>query len=193
MHAPIPQTVPSEAPSGRRSLVFLGSNPLSVAENACRGCVMNEVEPMLSDLLAPVYDDGTITVRQDAEWPVPGFMVVAVRPHLGALDEMDLALVHRLATVTRCVRRAMRQELELAAVQTYQEDKVDRPHYHSWMLPLWPGEMARHTINPRIYESNIAQYLQLFHLREYEARLRACAQLIADHLDRSEELSGIRS
>jgi hypothetical protein len=88
MHASIPQTVPSEAPSGRRSLVFLGSNPLSVAENACRGCVMNEVEPMLSDLLAPVYDDGTITVRQDAEWPVPGFMVVAVRPHLGSRSKV---------------------------------------------------------------------------------------------------------
>ena len=191
MHALNSQTTRSTEPPGRRSLVFLGSNPLSVAENACRGCVMNEVEPMLSDLLAPVYDDGTITVRQDAEWPVPGFMVVAVRPHLGALDQMDLALVHRLATVTRCVRRAMRQELELAAVQTYQEDKVDRPHYHSWMLPLWPGEMARHAINPRIYESNIAQYLGLFQLREYEARVRACSQLIAEHLDKSDELRTI--
>lgn len=171
-----------------RLLDFLGSPPLRVPERTCRGCVMNEFEPWFSSLLTPVYDDGTITVRQDAEWPVPGFMVVAVRPHLGALDEMDLATAHRLATVTRCVRRAMRTELGLTAVQTYQEDKIERAHYHVWMLPLWPDVMEYHSINPRIYESNIAEYLRLFRLPEREPHIRFCTERIGDHLARSPEL-----
>ena len=178
----------TQASEGYRVLQFLGGTPLTVPENACRGCVMNAIEAELPELLAPVYDDGTITVRQDAEWAVPGFMVVAVRPHLGGVDQMDLPVVHRLATVMRFVRRAMRTELGLAAVQTYQEDKLDRPHYHAWMLPLWPQMMARHEINPRIYESNIARYLSLFTLAEQGAQIRLCTQRIGAYLDQIPEL-----
>ena len=186
----INQSLPTgpRAAEGYRILQFLGGTPLTVPENACRGCVMNALEAELPKLLAPVYDDGTITVRQDAEWAVPGFMVVAVRPHLGGVDQMDLPLVHRLATVTHFVRRAMRTELGLAAVQTYQEDKLDRPHYHAWMLPLWPQMMVRHQINPRIYESNIARYLSLFTLAEHEAQIRVSARCIGAYLDQVPEL-----
>lgn len=178
------------APPGLRILEFLGGEPLFVPESACRGCLMNELEGSLPDLLDPVYDDGAITVRQDAEWAVPGFMVVAVRPHVGGLDEMELPLAERVVRVTRAVRAVMREQLGLAAVQMYQEDKVARPHFHLWMLPLWPETMAKHAINPRIYESNIVQYLELFPLAENEAAVRSCAETIRAHLPDNSSLFG---
>jgi diadenosine tetraphosphate (Ap4A) HIT family hydrolase len=143
---------------------------------------MNAAEDELPDILAPVFDDGVITVRQDAEWAVPGFMVVALRPHIGTLDEMELSLVERIARVTHFVRRAMRDRLGLAAVQMYQEEKLDRPHFHVWMLPLWPEAMAAHRINPRIYESNIARYLALFTLESHETAIRTCADKVRAYL-----------
>ncbi|MGW4891071.1 hypothetical protein ACWEQL_02210 [Kitasatospora sp. NPDC004240] len=169
-------------PSGYRYLDFLGGASRLVREDTCRGCFMNLAEQELPDILAPVYDDGVITVRQDAEWAVPGFMIVGVRPHIGALDEMELPLVERLGRVTHFVRRAMREQLGLAAVQMYQEEKLDRPHFHVWMLPLWPDTMAAHSINPRIYESNIARYLTLFTLESHEAEIRRCADEVRGFL-----------
>ncbi|MFD8479012.1 hypothetical protein [Kitasatospora sp. NPDC059673] len=177
-----------DPPTGYRYLDFLGGASRLVQENVCRGCFMNLTERHLPDILAPVYDDGVITVRQDAEWAVPGFMVVGVRPHIGALDEMDLPLVERLARVTHFVRRAMRERLGLTAVQMYQEEKLDRPHFHLWMLPLWPATMAAHDINPRIYESNIARYLTLFTLDSHEPEIRRCADEVRDFLTEVPEL-----
>ncbi|MFJ8442300.1 hypothetical protein [Kitasatospora griseola] len=171
-----------DPPTGYRYLDFLGGESRLVRENVCRGCFMNLTERHLPDILAPVYDDGVITVRQDAEWAVPGFMVVGVRPHIGALDEMELPLVERLARVMHFVRRAMRERLGLTAVQMYQEEKLDRPHYHVWMLPLWPDTMAAHDINPRIYESNIARYLTLFTLDSHGAEIRRCADEVRGFL-----------
>ncbi|MBW1603771.1 hypothetical protein JJV70_16975 [Streptomyces sp. JJ66] len=173
---------PPDPPPGYRQLSFLGGPSRFVPEKTCRGCFMNQAENDLPDILAPVFDDGVITVRQDAEWAVPGFMVVAVRPHIGALDEMDLPLVERIGRVTHFVRRAMRERLGLAAVQTYQEEKIDRPHFHVWMLPLWPDTMAAHDINPRIYESNIAQYLTLFPFASNESAIRRCADEVRGFL-----------
>ncbi|MFE9427921.1 hypothetical protein ACFYNO_33765 [Kitasatospora sp. NPDC006697] len=175
-------------PPGYRMLDFLGGASHLVEETTCRGCYMNSSEQRLPDILTPVFDDGMITVRQDAEWTVPGFMVVGVRPHIGALDEMGLPLVERIGRVTHFVRRAMRSCLGLSAVQMYQEEKLDRPHFHLWMLPLWPDVMAAHNINPRIYESNIARYLRLFSLDSHEPAIRHCAEQVRDYLAAIPEL-----
>lgn len=165
-----------------RALDFLDGRRHIVRANLCRGCFMNENEGDLPSILRPVYDDGELTVRQDAEWPVPGFMVVGVRPHLATIADLPLELALRTMTVMRAVRTIMRDDLKLAAVQTYQEDKFVRPHFHVWMLPLWPEVLRQHGINPRIYESNIAEYIRLFSFPAMEAEITRCATVIREGL-----------
>lgn len=165
-----------------RALDFLDGRRYIVRGNLCRGCFMNDREDDLPSVLRPVYDDGELTVRQDAEWPVPGFMVVAVRPHLATIADLPLELAVRAMTVMRAVRTIMRDDLNLVAVQTYQEDKFARPHFHVWMLPLWPEALRCHGINPRIYESNIAEYIRLFSFSDMEAEIARCATVIREGL-----------
>lgn len=161
-----------------RSLDFLDGRRYIVSADTCRGCFMNEREADLPPILEPVYDDGELTVRQDAEWPVPGFMVLGVRKHLATIADLPLSLAIRVVTVMRAVRGVMRDELGLVAVQVYQEDKFVRPHFHFWMLPLWPGVMREHDINPRIYESNITRYLEIFRFAAAEDEIQRCAGII---------------
>lgn len=174
--------MPPELPPGFRTLGFLDGSAVIVPEDTCRGCLMNEMDGQLPDLLDPVFDDGTITVRQDAEWAVPGFMVVGIRQHIGSLDRMDPGLAMRVIMITRMVRAGMRDVLGLHAVQMYQEEKLVRPHFHLWMLPLWPDVMVTHDINPRIYESNITEYLSKFDLTQDEDAVRHCAAKLRRHL-----------
>src|SRR5205807_458107 len=143
-------------------------------ERACRGCFMNENEHLLPEILDPVIDGAGITVGQDAEWPVPGFMVVAVREHIGSMGEFDLDTVRRIGLVTHAVRKGMSEQLGLATVHMYQEEKRERPHFHFWLLPLWPDVLTRTGINPRIYDSNIAEYLTWFSFNQEKERIRRC-------------------
>lgn len=39
----------------------------------CKGCFMNSNESKMPKYIDPVYDDGNIVIRQDAEWPIPVF------------------------------------------------------------------------------------------------------------------------
>jgi hypothetical protein len=165
-----------------RNLDFLDGTTYVVHRDACRGCFMNEREDRLPEIISPIIDDGTITVRQDAEWAVPGFMVVGVRPHIGTVGEMPLGLAQRVATVMHFVRKGMRDRLGLAMVHSYQEEKEVNTHFHVWLLPLWPEVMNRHAISPRIYESNIARYLQLFDFRENQDEIRRCNDELRDYL-----------
>lgn len=171
-----------------RTLDFLDGTSFTVDADTCRGCFMNEREDDLTKIIAPILDDGVITVRQDAEWPVPGFMVIGIRPHIGSIGDMSLDLAHRVTTVMHVVRRGMRDLLDLNAVQTYQEEKLERPHFHVWMLPLWKEIMDRYAINPRIYESNVTRYLTLFDYRDQREAILSCAAKLRAYLRDSELL-----
>jgi diadenosine tetraphosphate (Ap4A) HIT family hydrolase len=165
-----------------RTLNFLDGSTFEVPADTCRGCFMEEHEDQLPAIIAPVLDDGYLTVRQDAEWAIPGFMVVGTRSHVGSIGDMPLEAARHLGTVLHFVRRGMRDRLGLPAVHMFQEEKLERPHFHVWMLPLWPDVIARHDINPRIYESNIARYLSLFNFSENERRIRHCNEELRDYL-----------
>lgn len=174
--------------SAMRTLNFLDGTTFTVSQDTCRGCFMNDHDRELPAILTPVLDDGTITVRQDAEWAVPGFIVVGIRPHLGSIGQMPLDLAHRLTTVMHVVRQAMYEFPDICAVQTYQEEKLDHPHYHTWMLPLWKPVMDRHAINPRIYESSIPHYLKLFDFRHYREEIQDRADRVRRFLHASDVL-----
>lgn len=167
-----------------RDLGFLDGTSHRVRSEVCRGCFMVEREPELPDVLTPVYDDGEITVRQDAEWPVPGFMVVGVRPHIPSLAEMPVGLALRLINVAKAVRTAQRDGLGISMAHSYQEDKPGRSHYHLWLLPLWPEILAEHKMFPRIYDSNIMAYIRLFDYRETEPDVRSALTVIGSRLTR---------
>lgn len=157
-----------------KTLDFIGGVNFTVEEGTCRGCFMNDHERQLPAILSPILDDGHFTVRQDAEWPVPGFLVVAVRQHIGTIADLDLESVRRLGILLHFVRRGMREALGLRSVQIYQEDKLVNAHLHFWLLPLWPNVIERHAINPRIYESNLRKYLELFSYEVERDGIRRC-------------------
>jgi diadenosine tetraphosphate (Ap4A) HIT family hydrolase len=171
-----------------KTLDFMGGVSFTVKKDTCRGCFMNDHEHLLPATLAPILDDGCFTVRQDAEWPVPGFLVVALREHIGTIADLDLNAVRRLGILLRFIRLGMREVLDLRSVQMYQEDKLVNAHLHFWLLPLWTEVMARHTINPRIYESNLRRYLELFIYEAERERIEVCNNAMARFLESIEEL-----
>jgi len=165
-----------------RTLDFLDGTHFIVEKDTCRGCFINNVKHPLSELLEPVLEDKAITVRQDAEWPVPGFYIIGLRDHIGTFADIDLKMLQRISIVLHVVRKAMREALGIANVHMFQEEKFVNAHLHIWLLPLWPQVMADHAINPRIYESNIMEYIQLFSFAQEEESIRQCNMALKRYL-----------
>lgn len=149
-------------PKGKRWVKFLNGQKWIVGENDCRGCFMAKNEKLMPKELEILYDTPTLTVRQDAEWPIPGFYIVAAKKHVESLADFKLNEAEEILRVVYWVRRGMREALGIKKVQIYHEEKLVRPHFHIWLLPLWPQILKKHRIAPKIYEGNIKTYIDLF-------------------------------
>ena len=156
--------------TGLRTFRFLNGLLVQAPAGSCRGCILESETFDSPDEIRPVYQDANIAVRQDAEWPVPGFYVVGLRQHVGSFDQIELDTHLRMARVLRAVRKAQRQ-LGANRVHLVQEEKRAGAHLHYWLLPLWDAILERHAINPRLYEHNILEYLAHFEYRVERQRI----------------------
>jgi len=169
--------------AGTRVLDFLDGTAHVVDADTCRGCFMDRRPELLPSLVEPILDLGDVVVRQDAEWPVPGFYVVSLRDHVGSLADVDDRLAARYGQVLALVRRGLRDATGVWRAQCYTEERLSMPHLHTWLLPLWPGVMAASGIRPKVYESNVMAYLGRFRIGATRGAIEACNAALRDWLD----------
>lgn len=141
---------------------FIDGFKVRVAHDACRGCYIENHAKELPIWLDPIIQNDEIAVRQDAEFPVPGFYIIALRKHVGSIADIPPELVAMLGVTTHLVRKAMRDALGIERAHLYLEEKIIGPHYHMWILPLWDDVMKSNNIDPKIWLGNIKSYIDLF-------------------------------
>lgn len=74
--------------------------------------------------------------HQDHEIPIPGFIILATRRHIGRIDEMTDEEATEFMSLVRRIRHAMRTALGIHEVYLVQEEDTD-DHFHLWLLPRY--------------------------------------------------------
>ena len=72
------------------------------------------------------------------------------------------------------------------------EEKWVEPHVHVWMLPLWQDVMQRNNIDPKIWNSNILEYIQLSTYEENKMTIRRFNDILKKHLQEDEVLNSLQ-
>ncbi|HEV3157141.1 MAG TPA: hypothetical protein VGZ00_07295 [Candidatus Baltobacteraceae bacterium] len=162
---------------------FLDGTSITVPETACRGCYMEQFERELSPLISPVYEDESIVIRQDAEWPIPGFFIVSSKEHVASIADIEMELAGKIGHALHFVRLGLRKLFNIERAHIYHEEKIIAPHMHFWILPLWPDIMQREHIAPKIYEANVKDYLHAFTFTEYKDSIRDANYAMRQFLD----------
>lgn len=72
------------------------------------------------------------------------------------------------------------------------EEKWVEPHMHVWLLPLWQDVMQRNNIDPKIWNSNILEYIQLFTYDENKMTIRRFNDILKKHLQEDEVLKNLQ-
>lgn len=165
-----------------KELRFLDGSSFMVDEPYCRGCFMNQNELKMSKYIEPVYDDGNIVIRQDAEWPIPAFFIISIKRHIGAFDLLDIETIDKITRALYYVRKGLRELFEINRAQIYHEEKISSPHFHIWILPLWDNVMSKHNIQPKIYESNVKKYIDLFKFNESKDKILQYNNMMREYL-----------
>ena len=161
---------------------FLDGSSYEVRDDACRGCFMHSHESELSHLLSPLVQTESVEVRQDAEWPIPGFYIVSLRKHIGTIADVSAPVAAELWRWVYVVRLGMKEVLGIDRAQIYSEEKIVAPHFHVWLLPLWPNVSASSGIYPKIYEANVKDYIDLFRFESEAQRIENCNSLLRGFL-----------
>lgn len=155
-----------------REFKFIDGDVVIVPADSCRGCYIEVHSESLAPELKPIMQNDKIVVRQDAEFAVPGFYIVALREHIESLADVQPRLASQIGTTTYYIRKAMKECLNIERAHIYLEEKLNGPHYHTWLLPLWDDTMTKFNIDPRLWMGNIREYLGLFTYEEEREKIR---------------------
>lgn len=74
--------------------------------------------------------------HQDFAYPIPGLVIVALRRHVCALDELTEQEAVELAQTLRRIRRAQRVALGIEHVYYFYNEDTSH-HFHVWMVPRY--------------------------------------------------------
>lgn len=165
-----------------KRLFFLDHSFYDVEEPYCRGCFMEQNSDKLPEHIKPIYDNGNVVVRQDAEWPIPAFYIISIHKHIGAFDKLDAKTRFEISEALYWVRKGIRENFGIERAQIYHEEKISSPHFHIWVLPLWNDVMMKYNIQPKIYESNVKSYIDLFDFESNEARILKYNNIMREYL-----------
>lgn len=163
-------------------LKFLDGSSYLVDEPYCRGCFMNLNADKMPKCIDPVFDNGTVVVRQDAEWPIPAFFIISIKKHIGAFDLLDQKTRRELSDALYFVRKGLREVFGINRAQIYHEEKISSPHFHIWVLPLWEDVMEKYNIQPKIYESNVKKYIDIFNFESNKEKILECNKKMKEYL-----------
>lgn len=172
-----------------KRLFFLDHSYYDVEEPYCRGCFMEQNAEKLPVHINPIYDDKKIVIRQDAEWPIPAFYIISIHEHIGAFDKLDTETRTKVAEALYWVRKGIRENFRIERAQIYHEEKISSPHFHIWVLPLWKDVMEKFNIQPKIYESNVREYIGLFDFEKNKQKILQCNQIMRQYLNEHMERS----
>ncbi|MBX7138108.1 MAG: hypothetical protein K1X83_09000 [Oligoflexia bacterium] len=166
---------------------FLNGLQVPRAGWATRGLLMEQRPDLMPPHIEPLIQNEFWTVRQDAEFAVPGFYVVGARAQVLSIADLTAAQMTEFSTIIRAVREIMRSKLGIERVNIYLEEKLKEPHLHIWLVPMWPEIMEQHGIEPRLWEGNVRKYLELFKFEEEDQKIlrfnRIMREALLEHSD----------
>lgn len=140
---------------------FVDGTEIIVNEGTCRGCFLENEKSLPKEIL-PIWQNDYFVIRQDAEIPMPGFYIVSTRQHIHTIGDLSATKSAELGIILNRLRKIMLEVLNIDRIHMILEERIIEPHLHIWMLPLWNDVMKQENIEPKIWNSNILQYLMLF-------------------------------
>lgn len=164
-----------------KTLKFLDGTSYEVDEPYCRGCFMLKNDHLMPKYIDPIYYDGNVIVRQDAEWPIPAFYIVSIKDHIGCFDKLDEETRNKINNAIYLVRKGIRECFGIERAQIYHEEKISSPHFHVWILPLWEDTMNKIGVQPKIYESNVKKYIDSFSFDENKDKILECNKKMKEY------------
>ncbi len=166
---------------------FLDNSMIKVLDETCRGCYL-EKSFNLPREIEPIWINSTFCIRQDAECPVPGFYIIATRKHINTIANLTVNQSRELGILLFKLRFYMYNEINVNRAHIFLEERRKDPHLHIWMLPLWEDVLIKNDIDPKIWNSNILQYLQLFSYEENRDKIIKYNKIMREKMEEDIEL-----
>lgn len=161
---------------------------LIVEDSTCRGCFLENRKLDIVEL-EPIWFDDFFIIRQDAECPVPGFYIISTKQHIHTIGDLTVEQASELGVIQNRLRQVMLDYLGIERLHVILEERMVEPHLHIWLLPLWTDVMKRYRIDPKVWNSNIYQYISFFSYEDNRNTILKYNQIMRDYLESDPILS----
>lgn len=139
---------------------FLDTKNLSRAE------FMKKYERELDICHEPIYEDKDLVIRQDAQYALPGFYIVAAKSKNRTIAEMDTNLYQKCIVFTTLIKKILKENFRIKRVYVYYDEHYLKPSFtHFWVMPIYEDELRINNLKATIFSNDIWKYLDIFEFK----------------------------
>lgn len=110
---------------------FLESKKLS------RGEFLDRYELQLDSAISILYQDEDVVVRQDVQFAIPGFYIIATKQQARRLKDLDKIVVGKCFNIANLIKRELLEDNRIQAVFIGYDEHYEKPtSTHFWVLPI---------------------------------------------------------
>ena len=145
---------------------FLEAKSLSRAE------FMDKYAQYIDKCHTPIYEDSDIIIRQDAQYAIPGFYVVATRKKYKNIAEIDSELYSKCLRFIDRISGILNNKYGVNNIYIYYDEHLEKPSStHFWIMPIYEKEIKRNKYKPSIIYHDIWKYQDLFFYKKTKKRI----------------------
>ena len=142
----------------------------------CLGCAISEGKIKVPGGL--IYISDKITIQQDPEIPIEGFLVINVRRHIGSIAELDQnEKIELIEAISKSIK-ALKKLGVTEEVTVVQEERAK--HLHVWIFPNhpWMNEKFGKGV---AYLRDISAYAQEYATEEKKQKILQITQKLKEY------------
>lgn len=167
-----------------KEMHFMDGSTYLVSTSACRWCLIPNLTWELMNYLEPIYQDEDISIRQDAEWPLPWFFVVSVNQHIWSIKDIHDLLLCKIWLAIKYTRVGLFEKLNIEKTQIYQEERLTNSHYHVWILPIYKDYIILNKKTPKIYDRDVIDYIKSYSFDENKDNILKYNYIMRNYLNK---------
>ncbi|MBQ6546698.1 MAG: hypothetical protein IJL74_01715 [Bacilli bacterium] len=140
---------------------FLESRSLSRAQ------FMKKYENEVDICHKPIYEDENLIIRQDAQYPLPGFYIIATKTGKRTIADIDTNLYQKGMEYAFLIKTILQESFKIKKVYIYYDEHYHKPSsVHFWVMPIYEDVLNENNLKATIFSNDIWKYLDLFEFKD---------------------------
>jgi len=113
-----------------------------------RGQFLEKYDSQLDSSISILYQDDDVIIRQDVQFAIPGFYIIATKNAVRRIKDLDIDVVEKCYKLAYIIKTELLKDVEVQSVFIGYDEHYEKPSStHFWILPIYREKKLDYSIS----------------------------------------------